>query len=105
MIYSPFTLLLFFVLVALLGLFLVLVEMRVLAYAYRKVGVRPRYAFAVMLLSLLGSHVNIPLYSMPAQRILRPHAFSMFGRTYLVPETVEAGATVVALNVGGALIP
>ncbi len=92
-------------LVALLAVFVVLVEMRVLAYAYRKVGVRPRYAFAVMLLSLLGSHVNIPLYSVPGQRVLRPHEISMFGRTYIVPDAVETGATVVALNVGGALIP
>jgi len=29
----------------------------------------------------------------------------MFGRTYIVPETTEEGATLVALNVGGALIP
>jgi len=65
----------------LLGLLILLVEARVLTYAYRKVGVHPRYAFAVMLLSLLGSQVNIPLYS------------------------IDPGATVVALNVGGALIP
>jgi len=58
-----------------------------------------------MLLSLLGSHVNIPLYSVPGQRVLRPHEISMFGRTYIVPDAVETGATVVALNVGGALIP
>ena len=105
MIYAPFTLLLLLLLLAVLAVFVVLVEMRVLAYAYRKVGVRPRYAFAVMLLSLLGSHVNIPLYSIPARRVFRPHEFSMFGRIYVVPETVDAGATVVALNVGGALIP
>ncbi len=105
MIYAPFTLLLLLLLLVLLGVFLLLVEMRVLAYAYRKIGVRPRYAFAVMLLSLLGSHVNIPLYSIPARRLLRPHELSLFGRTYIVPETVEQGATVVALNVGGALIP
>jgi uncharacterized membrane protein len=105
MIYAPFTLLLLFLLLGVLGVFVVLVEMRVLAYAYRKVGVRPRYAFAVMLLSLLGSHVNIPLYSIPAPRILQPREFFIFGRTYLVPETVDQGATVVALNVGGALIP
>ena len=65
----------------LLGLLVLLVEARVLTYAYRKIGVHPRYAFAVMLLSLLGSQVNIPLYS------------------------IDRGATVVALNVGGALIP
>jgi len=105
MIYAPFTLLLLVLLLVLLGVFIILVEMRVLAYAYRKVGVGPRYAFAVMLLSLLGSHVNIPIYSIPVGRVLRPHSLTMFGWTYLVPEASEQGATVVALNVGGALIP
>ncbi|PYN22787.1 MAG: hypothetical protein DMD99_15975 [Candidatus Rokuibacteriota bacterium] len=68
-------------LLVLLGMLILLVEARVLTYAYRKIGVHPRYAFAVMLLSLLGSQVNIPLYS------------------------IDRGATVVAVNVGGALIP
>ena len=104
-IYAPFTLLLLFLLLLLLAVFFLLVEMRVLTYAYRKVGVRPRYAFAVMLVSLLGSHVNIPLYSVPARRLVSPHEVFMFGRTYIVPETTEEGATLVALNVGGALIP
>jgi uncharacterized membrane protein len=104
-IYAPFTLLLAFLLLALLGVFVLLVEMRVLTYAYRKVGVRPRYAFAVMLLSLIGSHVNIPLYAIPAQRVLRPQEYVMFGRVYVVPEVVDRGETVVAMNVGGALIP
>src|SRR5437879_12345529 len=67
-------------LLLLFALLIIMVEVRVLTYAYRKIGVHPRYAFAVMLLSLLGSHVNIPLY------------------------TVTTG-TVVAFNVGGALIP
>ena len=68
------------VLLILLGLLIFLFEIRVLTYAYRKVGVHPRYAFAVMLLSLIGSLVNLRLYTAP-------------------------GGTVVALNVGGALIP
>jgi uncharacterized membrane protein len=105
MIYAPFTLLLLFLLLLLLGVFILLVEMRVLTYAYRKIGVRPRYAFTVMLLSLLGSHVNIPIYSIPTGRVLRPHVLSMFGRTYVIPESTEQGMTIVALNVGGALIP
>jgi uncharacterized membrane protein len=67
-------------LLILLALLIFLFEIRILTYAYRKVGVHPRYAFAVMLFSLLGSYVNIPLYTAP-------------------------GGTLVALNVGGALIP
>lgn len=79
MTYSP-TVPLVFLLLILLGLLIFLFEIRILTYAYRKVGVHPRYAFAVMLLSLIGSLVNLPLYT-------------------------ASGGTVVALNVGGALIP
>jgi uncharacterized membrane protein len=75
-------------LLVLLALLVLLVEVRVLTYAYRKIGVHPRYAFAVMLLSLVGSAVDLPLFA-------------------LVPaSSAQAAApTVVALNVGGALIP
>ncbi len=78
----PLVLLLF-----LFALLIFLVEIRVLTYAYRKVGVNPRYAFSVMLLSLIGAGVDIPLFAIG----------SGAGRT--------THGTVVALNVGGALIP
>jgi uncharacterized membrane protein len=69
-------------LLALLVLFglLVVFEVRLLSYAYRKIGIDRRYVFAVLVLTFIGSHVNIPVYS------------------------AEDG-TVVAVNVGGALIP
>jgi len=99
----PFLLVLLFV--ALLGLLLLLVELRVLAYAYRKIGVHPRYVFALMVLSLVGSHVNIPLYRVPVTHMEPPKEVRVFGRTYVVPGAIERRATIVAINVGGALIP
>lgn len=89
----------------LLGLVIVLVEIRILSYAYRKIGVHPRYVFAVMLLSLIGSHINIPIHSIPVERHVAPQEVWVFGRPYLVPETIQPGKTVVAVNVGGALVP
>src|SRR6059036_4236650 len=86
MTYSPAIPLVLVLLILLLGLLIFLVEMRILTYAYRKVGVHPRYAFAVMLLSLVGSVVDIPLFAIP-------------------PAGRASSPTVVALNVGGALIP
>jgi uncharacterized membrane protein len=74
--------LLFFGFVLLLVLLVVMIEVRVLSYAYRKIGVRPRYMFIVLLLTLVGSQFNIPLYSVTAP-----------------------SRTVVAINVGGALVP
>jgi uncharacterized membrane protein len=104
-IFLPVTLVLVLALGLLLAVLFVLVEVRVLAYAYQKIGVRPRYVFGLLLLTLLGSHVNVPLYSIPVERIVPPRTEWMFGRPYEVPERLAPGATVVAVNVGGALIP
>ncbi len=97
--------LLVLLLVVLLVILVVLVELKVLSYAYRKIGVRPRYVFLIMLLTLLGSGVNIPLYQIPAGRMVAPHTKSLHGIPHVVPDAVHAGATIVAINVGGALIP
>ncbi len=88
MIHSPPISLPLLLLLFLLALLILLVEVRVLTYAYRKVGVHPRYAFAVMLLSLFGSGVDIPLFAIVSGAPAR-----------------TPNSTVVALNVGGALIP
>ncbi len=98
----PFLVLLFLVLVVVL---IVMIELRILAYAYRKIGVRPRYVFAVLVLSLVGSYINIPLYAVPVRGLVTPETVTIYGRTYVVPPPIEAGATVVAINVGGALLP
>lgn len=89
----------------LLVVFVVLVELRILSYAYQKIGIRPRYVFVILVLTLLGSHVNIPLYSVSARRMVLPQTTWRYGRPYAVPRAIQAGSTVVAINVGGALIP
>jgi len=92
----------------LLALFVVLVELRVLAYAYRKIGVQPRYVFAVMLLTLFGSAVDIPLYSFASPQVVRiPSADPTHPPINPVTRAARAHrrGTVVAVNVGGALIP
>ena len=95
-----------------LGLFLLLlvvlvfvVELGTLGYAYRKIGVPSRYMFGVMLLSLIGSHVNVPLYAMPVERLLPAQNVVVFGRAHVAPPLQEEGVTIIAINVGGALLP
>ncbi len=105
MIYSPLTAPFLLLLVLALAALIFLVELRVLAYAYRKIGVRPRYVFMVMVLSLVGSHINIPLYSVPVVQLSSPKEVWLFGQAYVVPPAVEQGVTIVGINVGGALIP
>jgi len=97
--------LLILLLVVLLVVLVVLIELRVLSYAYQKIGIRPRYVFLIMLLTLVGSGVNIPLYQIPAGRMVAPQTTRLYGIPYPVREARHAGVTVVAINVGGALIP
>ena len=92
-------------LLVLLGLVVVLIQVGVLSYAYEKMGVERRYVFAVLLLSLLGSYVNIPVAELPPERVLSNQVVDFFGMRYVVPEVREWPGTVIAVNVGGAVIP
>jgi uncharacterized membrane protein len=88
-----------------LGVLVFLAEWKILGYVYRKIGVPARFMFLVLLLSLAGSHVNIPLYAMPVERLLPHQTAVVFGRTYVTPPVQQEGTTIVAINVGGALLP
>jgi len=96
-------LILFFLLLA--GVFIVILEIRTLAYAYRTIGISPRYVGLVLVATVLGSYINLPLYRVPVARVLPPQIIERFGRVYFVPATIEPDVTIVAINVGGALVP
>jgi uncharacterized membrane protein len=98
---SPFIVGLLF----LLGLLIALIEIGVIGYAYEKVGVQRRYIFALLLLSLLGSYVNIPVAELPAERVVSGQEVTYFGMRYVIPVVEERPGTVLAVNVGGAVIP
>jgi uncharacterized membrane protein len=82
-----------------------LVELGILRYAYERMGVPPRYVFGVLLLSLLGSAVNIPVAQLPPEQIISGGMVDFFGMRYVVPVVQEWPGTIIAVNVGGALIP
>ena len=98
---GPFLLLLLVVLVVLA----VLTVFRVLRYAYSRIGIAPQYFFIVMALTLLGSYVNIPILEFPEARVLSPQEITVYGIPYVVPLLQESPGAVIAINVGGGLIP
>jgi uncharacterized membrane protein len=97
----PIVLALFF----LVGLVIALVEIGVLQFAYEKMGVSRRYVFSILVLSLLGSYVNIPVAELPPERVLSNQVVDYFGMRYVVPLVQEWPRTVIAVNVGGAVVP
>ncbi len=96
----------FLLALALLLIFLVvLVEVGVLRYAYEKIGIGRRYVFIVLLLSLVGSYVNIPLVQLRPERVVSNQVVSFFGMQYVIPMVRSWPGTVLAVNLGGAVVP
>ena len=90
------------------GFFLVLVilvQVHVLHFAYMRLGISSRAAFLLLVASLLGSYVNIPVAQLPEQEILSNQEIGFFGMRYVVPTVVDWPGTIIAVNVGGAVIP
>ncbi len=97
----PFLLIFFFLFLFLI----VLIEIGVLSYAYRRIGVSRRYAFLLLFLSLLGSYVNIPIARLPPETVHSGNVVSLYGMKYVIPAVINWPGTIIAVNVGGALIP
>ena len=103
--YFPLELPFLFILFALLLFLLILIEVGILGYAYEKMGVDRRHAYAILLLCLIGSYVNIPVYQLPPEVIHSAGRVVFYGVPYIVPMLRDAPGTVIAVNLGGALIP
>jgi|SRR5579863_5657926 len=97
----PFVLALFAVIV----LVITLIEVGLLRYAYEKMGVSRRYVFFILFLSLFGSYVNIPVAYLPDRAVVSGQPSSYFGMHYGGPVVYQWPGTVIALNLGGAIIP
>lgn len=97
----PFSiaLFLFFALVVLL------IELRIVRFVYERVGVSPRLMLALLLVSFLGSYVNIAVAQLPPEQVYSQGVVDFFGMRYVIPMVREAPGTVIAVNVGGALVP
>lgn len=89
----------------LFSVIVLLVELRILRYAYVRMGIPPRFIFAILLFTLLGSSINIPLTQFPPERVATGRVAHSYGARTVRPEVREIPGTVLAINVGGALIP
>ena len=103
--YLPLSLPFFSVLVGVFAVLLVLLQLGALRYAYLSIGLSPGGAMLVLFGSLVGSYFNIPLVELPQQHIVAGHVVHYFGMRYVVPVVVDWPGTVIAANVGGAIIP
>lgn len=78
---------------------------RVLNFASASMGLAPHTMMGLLLLSLLGSYINIPIAHLHERRIATAAIVSYFGVPYVIPLVQAGRVTVLAINVGGAVIP
>ena len=83
----------------------ILIEIGILEYAYEKIGIKRRYVFGLLFMSLVGGYVNIPVYQLPPHEVAEGGRVSYFGMQYMIPFVREWPGTVIAVNLGGAVIP
>jgi uncharacterized membrane protein len=89
---------------ALLILF-VLLEVGVIEAAYQKLGMSHRAVSGLLMLSIFGSYINIPVGSIAAKELLHDRVVIVDGMEYVVPRVQAVGHTIIAVNLGGAVIP
>ncbi len=99
---ASFIALLFLMLVVLF----ILVSINIFGMAFRKLGFPPEYSIYFLFLSLLGSYVNIPIKKvMPHVPIISGQRID-FHRFYCTASSLKVEqSTVIAINLGGAVIP
>lgn len=104
--YLPLTPGLFSILVVLLVGLVILIQLRILRYAYMRLGVGPGAALLLLFGSLIGSYFNIPITILPGPpSVMSGQIVEFYGMRYVVPFVVSSPGTVLAVNVGGAVIP
>ncbi len=86
------------------GLLVALLQVGIFSYVFGRLGISPEAALTLLLVSLLGSVVNLPVARFRNQVVQVRRAVSVFGVRYIVPMLARRSTT-IAVNVGGALVP
>ncbi len=105
MLFAPFLALYAILFFFALAFFFILLEIHVINYAFQLIGLPPELAFMALLAALIGSYINIPITRIATSTRHPSEIVSSFGVRYRVPIGYPADSTIIAVNVGGAIVP
>ncbi|MHB1290901.1 MAG: DUF1614 domain-containing protein [Sulfuricella sp.] len=100
----PFSPLYLALLLAALGLLAAFIQIGALTLAFEKLGLSPDSAILLLSSSLIGSLINLPLFTVKSEGPPPPLP-APFRSLLRLPRMKFTGKTVVAVNVGGCLVP
>ncbi len=93
---------LFFGLVAALT---ILATIGLMSRVSNALGLSPLTVTLILFASLIGSSINLPIARLPGERVISREVVEFMGMPFLAPVAVDWPGTVLAVNVGGAVIP
>jgi uncharacterized membrane protein len=105
MIFRPFLFLYAAIFIGILVVWFFFAWVGVISGVFHALGLPPDLAFLALVLSFIGSYINIPVGSVASGDTQPPRVVHHFGMRYPVPLHYGTHRTVVAVNVGGAIIP
>jgi uncharacterized membrane protein len=100
----PASLIRLLVFMILLGMLVAVVQIGLVQITFEKLGLSERSAFLLLFSSLVGSNINMPLFTVRAEAApppMDPNLMAFLRRAGLI----VPGRTVIAVNVGGCVIP
>jgi len=107
LIYLPFGLIAIIFLILLLWISVTVLFFGALSTTFTKMGFSWSYAMILLLASLVGAGINVPLATVRSKvPVVRERSVRFFGMSYRIPMVEEmVNNTTIAINVGGAVIP
>ncbi len=74
--------------------------------AFRRLGFSPLHSILILFLSLAGSTVNIPVREVVSREpVITGRVVDFYGFRYVIPSIEVGRRTLIAVNLGGAIIP
>lgn len=104
MFFSPLTLLFMVSFLFALLFFFFIIQINVIALVFAQIGIPSQYVFGALFATLFGSFINIPVKKIPQESMNGERRVAFYGMRWIVP-AFRRKETIVAVNVGGALIP
>src|SRR5256885_14471211 len=102
--YLPLTPGFFSILLVLLAGLIILIQLRILRYAYMKLGVGPGAAMFLLFGSLIGSYFNLPIAVLPGKPVMAGQIIEFFGMQYFVAPGVSWPGAIPSVDVGGGAV-
>lgn len=101
----PFSPLVLLALIFLLSLLLVFVQLGLISITLAKLGLSPNSAMTLLLVSVIGSLVNLPLFKIKAESPEKPPPLPALLSLLRHNMPAFTGQTTIAMNVGGCMVP